>query len=143
MGRGVRSSFPESEGSSYFTSHAPKPVPSEDLFPYMVVSSSAANSALIREELGAQHPVFYTSNALLEAETHYPKLEMLSLKQRLLVNKSKESSRADKTSSTEPDQLRDIVVEGISTFTIQQVPRAENAHADVLASIGSVLDTQF
>ncbi|CAL8130627.1 unnamed protein product [Prunus armeniaca] len=29
------------------------------------------------------------------------------------------------------------------TFTIQQVPRAENTHADVLASLGSALDTQF
>ncbi|KAL6273710.1 hypothetical protein ACE6H2_024402 [Prunus campanulata] len=29
------------------------------------------------------------------------------------------------------------------TFTIQQVPRAENAHADALASLGSALDTQF
>ncbi|XP_020415572.1 uncharacterized protein LOC109948075 [Prunus persica] len=29
------------------------------------------------------------------------------------------------------------------TFTIQQVPRAENAHVDALASLGSVLDTQF
>ncbi|CAL2278333.1 unnamed protein product [Prunus armeniaca] len=33
-----------------------KPVPGEDLFVYLVVS----NSALIRKELGAQHPVFYT-----------------------------------------------------------------------------------
>ncbi|CAL9010785.1 unnamed protein product, partial [Prunus brigantina] len=35
--------------------------------------------ALIREELGAQHPVFYTSKALLDAETRYPKLEKLIL----------------------------------------------------------------
>ncbi|KAI5334906.1 hypothetical protein L3X38_025039 [Prunus dulcis] len=29
------------------------------------------------------------------------------------------------------------------TFTIQQVLRAENTHADALASLGSALDTQF
>ncbi|CAL9005075.1 unnamed protein product, partial [Prunus brigantina] len=29
------------------------------------------------------------------------------------------------------------------TFTIQQVPRAENTHADALASLESALDTQF
>ncbi|CAL2239409.1 unnamed protein product [Prunus armeniaca] len=29
------------------------------------------------------------------------------------------------------------------TFTIQQVPRAENTHADALVSLGSALDTQF
>ncbi|CAL2266902.1 unnamed protein product [Prunus armeniaca] len=56
-----------------------KPVPGEDLFVYLAVSNSAVSSALIREELGAQHPVFYTSKALLDAETRYPKLEKLIL----------------------------------------------------------------
>ncbi|KAI5332695.1 hypothetical protein L3X38_022824 [Prunus dulcis] len=56
-----------------------KPVPGEDLFVYLAVSDSAISSALIREELGAQHPVFYTSKALLDAETCYPKLEKLIL----------------------------------------------------------------
>ncbi|CAL8168152.1 unnamed protein product [Prunus armeniaca] len=56
-----------------------KPVPGEDLFMYLAVSNSAVSSALIREELGAQHPVFYTSKALLDAETCYPKLEKLIL----------------------------------------------------------------
>ncbi|CAL8996409.1 unnamed protein product, partial [Prunus brigantina] len=50
-----------------------------DLFVYLAVSNSAVSSALIREELGAQHPVFYTSKALLDAETSYPKLEKLIL----------------------------------------------------------------
>ncbi|CAL8148953.1 unnamed protein product [Prunus armeniaca] len=36
-----------------------KPIPGEDLFLYLAVSNSAVSSALIREELGAQHPVFY------------------------------------------------------------------------------------
>ncbi|KAI5351389.1 hypothetical protein L3X38_004280 [Prunus dulcis] len=52
-----------------------KPVPDEDLFLYLAVSDSAISSALIREEFGAQHPVFYTSKSLLCAETHYLKLE--------------------------------------------------------------------
>ncbi|KAI5325335.1 hypothetical protein L3X38_034409 [Prunus dulcis] len=290
-----------------------KPVPGENLFVYLAVSNSTISSALIREELGAQHPVFYTSKALLDAETRYPKLEKLILalvvsarklrpyyqahrvivmtdfplrsilhspdaSQRLmkwaielsqydplyrpktaikaqaladfvaeftpsaekgkLVNQRKESSKADGTSA-EPSQPRDmwqLGVDGASnqkvagagvvittpdgtlleqaitlgfpasnneaeyeallaglrlakelaikklaiysdsqlitnqasgeymakhprmiiyldkvqellktfpTFTIQQVPRAENAHADTLASLGSALDTQF
>ncbi|KAI5339955.1 hypothetical protein L3X38_019229 [Prunus dulcis] len=56
-----------------------KPVPGEDLFVYLAVSNSAISSALIREELGAQHPVFYMSKALLDTETRYPKLEKLIL----------------------------------------------------------------
>ncbi|CAL9022627.1 unnamed protein product, partial [Prunus brigantina] len=56
-----------------------KPVPGEDLFVYLSVSNSAVSLALIREELGAQHPIFYTSKALLDAETNYPKLEKLIL----------------------------------------------------------------
>ncbi|KAI5312040.1 hypothetical protein L3X38_041213 [Prunus dulcis] len=35
------------------------------------------------------------------------------------------------------------LLKAFPTFTIQQVPRAENAHADALASLGSALDTQF
>ncbi|KAI5336927.1 hypothetical protein L3X38_016196 [Prunus dulcis] len=290
-----------------------KPVPGEDLFVYLAVSNSAISSALIREELGAQHPVFYTSKALLDAETRYPKLEKLILalvvsarklrpyyqahrvivmtdfplrsilhspdaSQRLmkwaielsqydllyrpktaikaqaladfvaeftpsaekekLVNQKKESSKADGTSAepSQPGDMWQLRVDGASnqkgagagvvittpdgtlleqaitlgfptsnneaeyeallaglrlakelaikrlaiysdsqlitnqasgeymakhprmilyldkvqellkafpTFTIQQVPRAENAHADALASLGSALDTQF
>ncbi|CAL2258020.1 unnamed protein product [Prunus armeniaca] len=56
-----------------------KPVPSEDLFVYLAVFNSAVSSALIREELGAQHPIFYMSKALLDVETRYPKLEKLIL----------------------------------------------------------------
>ncbi|CAL9005172.1 unnamed protein product [Prunus brigantina] len=33
-----------------------KPIPGEDLYIYLVVSDSAVSSALIREEMGAQHP---------------------------------------------------------------------------------------
>ncbi|XP_020415620.1 uncharacterized protein LOC109948104 [Prunus persica] len=224
-----------------------KTVPGEDLFVFLAVSNSAISSALIREELGAQHPVFYTSKALIDGETRYPKLEKLILALRLmkwvvelskydllyrpktaikaqaladfvveftpsvekekLVNQKKESSKADGTSA-EPSQPRDIWqlrVDGASNqkgagagvvittpdgtlleqaitlgfpasnneaeyeallaglrlakeLTIKKlaiysdsqlitnqasVPRAENAHADALASLGSALDTQF
>ncbi|KAI5351123.1 hypothetical protein L3X38_004014 [Prunus dulcis] len=54
-----------------------KSIPGEDLYIYLAVSDSAVSSALIREELGAQYPVFYTSKALLDAETRYPKMEKL------------------------------------------------------------------
>ncbi|CAL2257353.1 unnamed protein product [Prunus armeniaca] len=56
-----------------------KPVHGEDLFVYVVVSNLAVSSALIREELGAQYPVFYKSKALLDAESRYPKLDKLIL----------------------------------------------------------------
>ncbi|CAL9005076.1 unnamed protein product [Prunus brigantina] len=54
-----------------------KPIPGKDLYIYLAVYDSAVNSALIRKEPGAQHPVFYTSKALLDAETRYPKMEKL------------------------------------------------------------------
>ncbi|KAI5350997.1 hypothetical protein L3X38_003888 [Prunus dulcis] len=40
------------------------------------------------------------------------------------------------------DKVQELLKE-FPTFTIQQVPRAENAHADTLASLGSALDTKF
>ena len=56
-----------------------KPEAAEDLYIYLAVSEVAVSSALIREELGAQLPVFYTSKALLDAETRYPKIKKLIL----------------------------------------------------------------
>ncbi|KAI5334144.1 hypothetical protein L3X38_024277 [Prunus dulcis] len=252
-------------------------LPCEDLYIYLTMSDSAVSSALIREELGAQHPVFYTSKALFDAETRYPKMEKLnfslvvsvrklrpyyqaqwiivmtkfplrsilhspdvsqqlmkwaielsqydllygpktSIKAQALANfveeftaiaeeekmvtKSKE--KADDTSPTDsnlPNKMWQLHVDGASnhkragagvviitpdgtlleqaitlgiarstapseyvakhprmvqyldkvhgllkefpTFTIQQVPRAENTYADALASLGSALVTQF
>jgi ribonuclease HI len=40
------------------------------------------------------------------------------------------------------DKVQELL-KAFPTFTIQQVPRAKNAHADALASLGSTLDTQF
>ena len=56
-----------------------KPEAAEDLYIYLAVSEVAVSSALIREELGAQLPVFYTPKALLDEETRYPKIEKLIL----------------------------------------------------------------
>ncbi|KAM1262296.1 hypothetical protein ACFX2G_028050 [Malus domestica] len=51
----------------------------EELYIYLVVSDVVVNSALIREELGTQLPVFYTSKALIYVETRYPRIEKLIL----------------------------------------------------------------
>ncbi|CAL8167742.1 unnamed protein product [Prunus armeniaca] len=56
-----------------------KPIPCEDLFIYLAVSNIVVNLTLIQEELRAQHLVFYTSKALIDAETHYPKMERIIL----------------------------------------------------------------
>ncbi|CAL8989179.1 unnamed protein product [Prunus brigantina] len=40
------------------------------------------------------------------------------------------------------DKVQGLLKE-FPTFTIQQVPRAENTHTDALASLRSTLDTQF
>ncbi|CAL2254933.1 unnamed protein product [Prunus armeniaca] len=54
-----------------------KPIPGEDLYIYLAVSDSAVSSALVLEELGVHHPRFYSSKALLDAETRYSKMEKL------------------------------------------------------------------
>ncbi|CAL2270892.1 unnamed protein product [Prunus armeniaca] len=61
-----------------------KSIPGENLYIYLAVSDSTVSSALIREELRAQHPIFYTSKALLDTskalldtKTCYPKMEKL------------------------------------------------------------------
>ncbi|CAL9007762.1 unnamed protein product, partial [Prunus brigantina] len=120
-----------------------KPVPGEDLFVYLSVSNSAVSSALIREEHGAQHPIFYTSKALLDAETRYPKLEKLILALVLITSQaSGEYMAKHPRMILYLDKVQELL-KAFPTFTIQQVPRAENAHADALASLGSALDTQF
>ncbi|KAI5317870.1 hypothetical protein L3X38_037577 [Prunus dulcis] len=55
------------------------PLLCEDLFAYLAMSDSAVPSALMWEELGAQHPVFYKLKVLLGAETCSPKMEKLIL----------------------------------------------------------------
>lgn len=47
----------------------------EDLFLYLAVSQMVVSSALIREELRIQKPVYYTSQAFQGAEAKYLKIE--------------------------------------------------------------------
>ena len=49
------------------------------LFLYLAVSDHAASSVLVREEEWVQYPIYYTSKALLDAETRYPPLEKWAL----------------------------------------------------------------
>ncbi|KAH9668850.1 Ribonuclease H [Citrus sinensis] len=51
----------------------------ETLYLYLAVSDRAASSILVREEEGVQYPIYYTSKALLDAETRYPPLEKWAL----------------------------------------------------------------
>ncbi|XP_075645303.1 uncharacterized protein LOC142616310 [Castanea sativa] len=53
------------------------PRPGEELFLYLVVSSTAVSTTLVREEDGAQKPVYFTSQALRGAEERYPPMEKL------------------------------------------------------------------
>ena len=48
------------------------------LFLYVAVSESAASSVLIQEESKVQHPVYYVSKRLLDAELRYPNMEKLA-----------------------------------------------------------------
>ncbi|CAL8175714.1 unnamed protein product [Prunus armeniaca] len=96
-----------------------KPVPSEDLFVYLAVSNSAVSSALIREELGAQHPfpresydpttkLIYRPKAAIKAQAlaNFVAEFTPSAEEEKMVNEKKESSKAD-GNSAEPSQPRD------------------------------------
>ena len=50
----------------------------EELYLYLVVTTHAMSSALIREEDKVQRPVYYTSKALRGAEGQYPQMEKLA-----------------------------------------------------------------
>ncbi|XP_052292047.1 uncharacterized protein LOC127900835 [Citrus sinensis] len=51
----------------------------DKLYLYLAVSDRAASSVLVREEERVQYPIYYTSKALLDAETRYPPLEKWAL----------------------------------------------------------------
>ena len=44
--------------------------PEEDLFMYLLVSNYVVNAVLLRDQ-GVQHPVYYISKTLVNAETKY------------------------------------------------------------------------
>ncbi|KAK0575146.1 hypothetical protein LWI29_034598 [Acer saccharum] len=56
-----------------------KPVVGETLYLYLSVTEVATSSVLIRLEEGIQKPVYYTSKALLPAETRYSPAEKIAL----------------------------------------------------------------
>ncbi|KAH9715068.1 hypothetical protein KPL71_020894 [Citrus sinensis] len=51
----------------------------DKLYLYLAGSDRAVSSVLVREEEGVQYPIYYTSKALLDAETRYPPLEKWAL----------------------------------------------------------------
>lgn len=55
------------------------PTEGEELLIYLAVSEHAVSGVLVREETGAQRPVYYVSKALLQAETRYTPLKKLLL----------------------------------------------------------------
>ena len=54
------------------------PDPGEDLFMYLSVSDHTISAMLLRNQ-GVQHPVYYISKTLVDAETRYLHLEKLVL----------------------------------------------------------------
>ncbi|PKA65661.1 RNA-directed DNA polymerase like [Apostasia shenzhenica] len=49
------------------------------LFLYLGVSDTAVSAVLVDDRKGVQHPIFYISHILLDAESRYPTLEKLAL----------------------------------------------------------------
>ncbi|KAK0586692.1 hypothetical protein LWI29_010873 [Acer saccharum] len=56
-----------------------KPETGETLYMYLSVSKAATSSVLVRQEKGIQKPIYYTSKALLPAETRYSPAEKMAL----------------------------------------------------------------
>ncbi|XP_056847422.1 uncharacterized protein LOC130498094 [Raphanus sativus] len=56
-----------------------KPLEGEVLLLYLVISEHAVSAVLVREEGRKQHPIYYVSKSLLDAETRYSHLEKLAL----------------------------------------------------------------
>lgn len=52
-----------------------KPAPAEHLYLYLAASSLAVEAVLVREVGGKQHPIYYVSHVLRDAETRYPNIE--------------------------------------------------------------------
>ncbi|CAA0833865.1 Unknown protein, partial [Striga hermonthica] len=55
-----------------------KPRPGETLYLYLGVSEVAVSAALVREEDSGQHPIYYVSKALHDAELRYSPMEKLA-----------------------------------------------------------------
>ena len=46
---------------------------------YIVVSNAAVSRVLVKDDRGEQHPIFYTSQHMTDAETRYSTLEKMAL----------------------------------------------------------------
>lgn len=70
-----------SELKSYMSSPLllSKPLSGENLLIYLYVSYRSSSAVLVREVDRRQHPIYYVSRSLLDAKTHYPRLEKLAL----------------------------------------------------------------
>ncbi|KAL0298797.1 UNVERIFIED_CONTAM: hypothetical protein Sradi_6539500 [Sesamum radiatum] len=53
------------------------PIPRDTLYLYLSSTSQAVSSVLVREEDGAQTPIYYVSKVLNEAECHYSSIETM------------------------------------------------------------------
>ena len=56
-----------------------KPENGEPLSLYLAVSGKAVSAVLVKDHEGQQHPVYYVSKSLLDAEARYSHLEKLIL----------------------------------------------------------------
>ena len=56
-----------------------KPEDGEPLYLYLAVSRNAVSAVLVKDHEGQQHPIYYVSKSLLNAETRYSHLEKLIL----------------------------------------------------------------
>ena len=64
-----------------------KPHNNEILQLYLAVSSNRISAVLVREEDKHQHPIYYISKSLLDAETRYMSMEKLLLALVIAVKK--------------------------------------------------------
>lgn len=51
----------------------------DKLYLYLVVSKLATSTVMVRKKVEIQHPVYYISKTLLDAETRYPRIEKWAL----------------------------------------------------------------
>ena len=63
--------------------------PEKEQFLYLVISPVTVSAALVKEDDGVQKPIYFTSQALLEAEERYSQMEKLTF---ALVTAHKNSS---------------------------------------------------
>ena len=75
----MRSGLPRVEEILGLTLLLSKPASGETLYLYLTVSESAVSRTLVREEEGAQKPVYYISHTMSNPQTKYQRLEKLVL----------------------------------------------------------------